>query len=116
MQALGRVFFMRPDSLASLWDSYLAVSVFELFLQYRNDPDGLMHTWYDEICVKEYWYGLLDVARARRPMQLARWDVRRRMTWAMAHGQADLVCKISDCIGIGDRILCRGKAMATLTR
>ena len=116
MQGPGRVFFMRPDSLAAslLWDSYLAVSVFSSsFLQYRNDPDGLMHTWYDEICVKEYWYGLLDAARARRPMQLARWDgeAAHDVGLGVAHGQADLVCKISDSyLGIGDRILCRGKA------
>ena len=49
MQGPGRVFFTRPDSLlASLfWDAYLSVSCFAVsFLQFGNDPDGLMHTWY----------------------------------------------------------------------
>ena len=32
-----------------LWDFYLAISVFcGSFLQYGNDSDGLMHTWYAE--------------------------------------------------------------------
>lgn len=49
MKGPGRVFFTRPDSLVAsvLWDFYLSVSVFSgTFLQYSNDPDGLMHTWY----------------------------------------------------------------------
>jgi len=112
----GRVFFTRPDSFVAsvLWDFYLAVSVFSgTFIQFGNDPDGLMHTWYDSICVKEYWHKLLDGAKARRPLQLARWD------GAMAHdcgpgvtfGKAALVCKISDSyLGIGDKVLQRGKA------
>jgi len=116
MKGPGRVFFVRPSSfLASLlWDFYLAVSVFcGTFLQYSTHPDGLMHTWYDTICVKEYWYELLDAAGARRPLQLAGWD------GASAHntgpgvtfGRADLVCKISDSyLGIGDKVLKRGKA------
>jgi hypothetical protein len=33
-------------------------------MQYANDPDGLMHTHYDEICTKEYWLELLDKAHA----------------------------------------------------
>merc|ERR1719453_1429996 len=68
----GRVFFVRPDSLvASLfWDFQLALSVFcGSFLQFGTDRDGLMHTWYDTICNKEYWLGLLDQVDARRPRQ-----------------------------------------------
>ena len=70
MAGPGRVFFVRPDSFfASLmWDFYLSISVFSgSFLQYGTDKDGLAHTWYDEICTKEYWFGLLDAAGARRP-------------------------------------------------
>ena len=49
MAGPGRVFFERPPTLMAsiLWDFYLAISVFcGSFLQYGNDSDGLMHTWY----------------------------------------------------------------------
>jgi hypothetical protein len=114
MKGPGRVFFMRPESLLAslLWDFYMAISVFSgSFLQFGTDKDGLQHTWYDAICVKEYWYSLLDAAKARRPLQLARWDGARAhdLGPGVAFGSSDLVCKISDSyLGIGDKILKRG--------
>lgn len=116
MKGPGRVFFVRPPTLAAsyLWDFYLEVSVFSgSFLQYGNDPDGLMHTWYDSITTKEYWLALLDAAGAQRPRQLATWDGSAAADYGpgVAHGSADLVCKLSDSyLGIGDKVLKRGKA------
>jgi len=116
MKGPGRVFFVRPDSfVASLfWDFQLAISVFcGSFLQYGTDRDGLMHTWYDTICTKEYWLKLLDEVEARRPLQLATWDGRAAHACGPGpeFGGADLVSKISDSyLGIGDRVLKRGKA------
>ena len=97
----GRVFFVRPDSLVAslLWDFYLATSVFcGSFLQYGTDREGLMHTWYDTVCTKEYWLKLLDDAGARRPLQLGAWDGGRLADVGpgIGFGGADLVCKISD--------------------
>ena len=114
MKGPGRVFFLRPETLVAslLWDFYLAISVFSgSFLQYANDADGLMHTWYDTICVKEYWHGLLDAAGAYRPRQLARWDggAVHDVGVGVAHARGSLVCKISDSyLGIGDKVLTRG--------
>ena len=116
MKGPGRVFFQRPDSFVAsiLWDFYLAVSVFSgSFLQYGDDKMALVHTLYDEICVKEYWYTLLDAAQARRPRQLATWDGRAAhdVGCGVASGGCNLVAKISDSyLGIGDKILKRGKA------
>jgi hypothetical protein len=116
MQGPGRVFFVRPDSLLAsfLWDFYLCVSVFcGSFLQYGTSVDGIEHTWYDSICTKEYWFGLLDAVGAPRPLQLARWDggTVHDVGPGLGHGQCSIVCKISDSyLGIGDRILTRGKA------
>jgi len=112
----GRVFFVRPDAfIASLfWDFQLALSVFcGSFLQFGIDRDGLMHTWYDTICNKQYWLGLLDQVEARRPLQLATWDGRQAHASGPGpeFGSADLVSKINDSyLGIGDRVLKRGKA------
>jgi len=116
MKGPGRVFFVRPPTFVAslLWDFYLAISVFcGTFLQFGNDADGLMHTWYDTICVKEYWHGLLDAAKARRPLQLAGWDGEsaHEVGPGVGFGLANLVCKISDSyLGIGDKVLTRGKA------
>ena len=116
MKGPGRVFFQRPDTLLAslLWDFYLAVSVFSgSFLQYGTHKDGLVHTLYDTICVKDYWYGLLDEAGARRPRQLARWDgsAAHDVGPGVSHGASSLVCKIADSyLGIGDKVLTRGKA------
>jgi len=117
----GRVFFVRPDAfVASLfWDFYLAVSVFcGSFLQFGTDKDGLMHTWYDEITVKEFWLGLLDEVGAKRPRQLASWDgsAAHDVGPGIKHGHANLVCKISDSyLGIGDKVLERGKDFNNLS-
>ena len=73
-------------------------------------PACLLHR-YDTICVKEYWYSLLDHAGARRPLPLARWDGSRAhdVGPGAAHGSSDIVCKISDSyLGIGDKVLRRG--------
>ena len=116
LQGPGRVFFVRPDTLiASLfWDFYLANSVFcGSFLQFGTDRDGLAHTWYDSICNKEYWLGLLDEAEARRPRQLASWDGETAKAEGPGpeYGNSDLVSKINDSyLGIGDKKLKRGKA------
>ena len=83
------------------------------FVQYGTDRVGLMHTWYDTVCTKEYWSALLDAAGARRPQQLARWDGSQAFDVGpgACYGRCDLVCKISDSyLGIGDRVLKRGKA------
>ena len=114
MAGLGRDFFVRPDSLLAsrLWDSYLGLSIFcASFLQFGTDREGLMHTWYDTVCTKEYWCKLLDEAGARRPLQLGAWDgaALRDVGPGIGFGRADLVCKISDSyLGIGDKVLARG--------
>jgi len=116
----GRVFFVRPEAfVASLfWDFYLALSVFcGSFLQYGTDRDGLMHTWYDETCVKEFWLDLLDEVSAKRPRQLASWDgaTAHDVGPGVAYGKSALVCKISDSyLGIGDKILKRGEDFTCL--
>jgi len=116
MKGPGRVFFVRPDSLIAslLWDFYLVISVMVgSYMQYGTDSDGMMHTWYDSICTKEYWIGLLDSVGARRPLQLASWDgaTAHDVGPGVIHGRCNLVCKISDSyLGIGDRVLVRGKA------
>ena len=112
----GRVFFVRPEAfLASIfWDFQLALASFcGSFLQFGTDRDGLMHTWYDTICNKEYWLALLDQVDARRPLQLASWDGKTAHAEGPGpeFGSADLVSKINDSyLGIGDRVLKRGKA------
>lgn len=116
MQGPGRVFFTRPSSFVAsvLWDFTLALTVFcGTFLQFGTDADGLMHTWYDSICVKEFWNKLLDAGGARRPLQLGRWDGGEchDVGPGVSFGRANLVCKISDSyLGIGDRVLTRNKA------
>uniref|UniRef100_A0A7S2NKP7 Alpha-L-glutamate ligase-related protein ATP-grasp domain-containing protein n=1 Tax=Haptolina brevifila TaxID=156173 RepID=A0A7S2NKP7_9EUKA len=116
MKGPGRVFFERPETLVAslLWDFYLVVSVLVgSYIQYGNDSDGIMHTWYDSICTKEYWFSLLDKVGARRPLQLAAWDGHSAhgVGPGVSHGRCNLVCKISDSyLGIGDKVLVRGKA------
>jgi hypothetical protein len=116
----GRVFFERPPSLLAslLLDFYLSLSVFSgTFLQYGTDRDALTHTWYDEITTKEYWFGLLDKAGARRPLQLAAWDgsAVRNVGPGVGHGTCNVVCKLSDSyLGIGDKVLKRGEDFSSL--
>jgi len=116
MQGPGRIFFTRPPTFFAslLWDCVLSLTVFcGSFMQFGTDRDGLMHTWYDTICVKEYWHQLLDAGGARRPQQLGRWDGAQchDVGPGVAYGSSKLVCKISDSyLGIGDRVLTRGKA------
>lgn len=119
MAGPGRIWFLPPPStLASIvYDALTPLADYvAAFVLFGDDPDGVEHTWYDAICKKEYWCGLLDAADARRPLQLGAWDgaALHDVSRGVESGGCDLVCKISDSyLGIGDRVFKRGVDFVT---
>ena len=114
MAGPGRIFFQRPSSFTAslLYDVYTTLNNFVgHFVLYGNDDDGIAHTWYDSICTKDFWFGLLDAGGARRPQQLATWDGAKLhdVGEGVEYGSCSIVCKLSDSyLGIGDRVFHRG--------
>mmetsp|Transcript_29267 Transcript_29267/g.93194 ORF Transcript_29267/g.93194 Transcript_29267/m.93194 type:complete len:429 (+) Transcript_29267:183-1469(+) len=110
----GRTWFTPPKSrLASLvFDAYSPLQTYVgAFVLFGDDPTGIMHTWYDEICIKEWWVDKLDRVGAQLPRQLGAWDgaAVADVGKGIAHGKRDIVCKISDSyLGIGDHVFKRG--------
>lgn len=110
MAGPGRIWFIAPPSLLAslLWDCFLAMQCYTgHYVLCKTDELAIEHTWYDAVCVKEFWNERLDAAGARRPMQLGHWDGKNLIEdgKGIGFGGADLVCKISDSyLGIGDRV------------
>mmetsp|Transcript_11411 Transcript_11411/g.35234 ORF Transcript_11411/g.35234 Transcript_11411/m.35234 type:complete len:407 (-) Transcript_11411:386-1606(-) len=110
----GRTWFTPPKSMLAtlVFDAYSPLQTYVgAFVLFGDDPVGIMHTWYDEVCTKEWWTDKLTRVGARMPRQLGSWEGDRLVDEdkGVADGNCDLVCKISDSyLGIGDHVFRRG--------
>ena len=110
----GRTWFTPPKSMLAtlVFDAYSPLQTYVgAFVLFGDDPVGIMHTWYDEVCTKEWWTDKLTRVGARMPRQLGSWEGDRLVDEdkGVADGNCGLVCKISDSyLGIGDHVFRRG--------
>ena len=107
----GATFFARPKGPVAilLWEWWLNISMFSsTYLLTGHNREGVLHSVYDIITTKDFWFAKGKMFGARFPRILLRWDGGKIIVDHDMRKGARVIFKLENSyLGIGDIIFHR---------